>query len=175
MDMTSSIEPNSAQLNADDLMAGPRTVTITAVTEGDAEQPVFVHLREYEGRPFKPSKSMRRVLVAAWGKDSAAYVGQSMTLYRDPEVTFGRDKVGGIRISHMTGLSAPLTVPLTVTRGKRRPFTVEPLSVPASPTVADVEACDDEAVLRGMWDAADEQVRAAIRARVTTLRGGDAA
>lgn len=129
MDISTTIEPRSDQVNADDLLIGPRTVTITDVTAGSAEQPVHVHLAEFPGRPWKPSKSMRRVLAAVWGPDASTYIGQRVTLYRDPDVTFGRDKVGGIRISHMTGLSEPRTVSLTVTRGKRRPYTVQPLTV----------------------------------------------
>ena len=175
MDMSQSIEPRSDQLNADDLIAGPITVKIMAVTSGTAEQPVNVELEEYPGRPFKPSKSMRRVLVAAWGRDSGAYIGQQLTLYRDPEVTFGREKVGGIRISHMTGITAPLTVPLTVTRGKRRQFTVQPLTLATATTLDDVASATSEAELRAMWDTATDEVRAAIRQRVTDLRGGDAA
>ena len=127
MDLTQSIAPRSDQLNADDLMSGPRTVTITEVTAGNAEQPVNVHLAEFPDRPFKPSKSMRRVMVAAWGSDASAYAGRRLTLYRDPEITFGRDKVGGIRISHMSHIDKRLTIALTVTRGKRAPYHVEPL------------------------------------------------
>lgn len=151
MDLSKSIEPRSDQLNADDLIAGPQTVTITGVSAGTAEQPVNVELAEYPGRPFKPSKSMRRVLVAAWGKDSTAYAGQSLTLFRDPEVTFGRDKVGGIRISHMTGISGPLEVMLTRTRGKRAPFVVQPLVIDPAPTVDDVRECADIEQLRTWW------------------------
>lgn len=129
MDLTDSIAPNSDQLNADDLMAGPRTVTITEVRAGSDEQPVNVVLDEYGSkRPFRPSKSMRRVLVAAWGKESSAYVGKRMTIYRDPAVRFGGQEVGGIRISHMSGLDKPLRVALTVTRGKREGYIVQPLA-----------------------------------------------
>jgi hypothetical protein len=52
-----------------------------------------------------------------------------MTLYRDPEVSFGRDKVGGIRVSHMSGLKKTLTIALTTTRGKRSPYVVKPLTI----------------------------------------------
>lgn len=91
-----------------------------------SEQPVEIHLREYPGRPFKPGKSMRRVLVAIWGPDSAAYVGRTLTLYGDPGVKFGGQVVGGIRISHMSHMDKPVEVSLTVTRGKRAPFKVTP-------------------------------------------------
>lgn len=126
VDMTASIVPRSDQLNAEDLLAGPRTVTITGVKRGSAEQPVDVYLAEFD-RPYKPSKTCRRILVAAWGADAAKYVGRQMTIYRDPSVKFGGLDVGGIRISHMSHIDKRLTVALMVTRGKRAPYVVEPL------------------------------------------------
>lgn len=127
MDLTASIEPRSDQQNADDFMAGPRTFTIESVTVGSAEQPIHVNLVESPGKPYKPSKSMRRVLVMAWGPEGSAYTGRQLTLYRDPHIKFGGIEVGGICISHLSHLEAPLSLALTVTRGKRSPFTVAPL------------------------------------------------
>lgn len=127
MDISQTIAPRSDQLNADDLMAGPVTVTITNVREGAAEQPVDIDVAEYPGRAYRPNLTMRRVLVAAWGPDSTAYIGRRMTLYRDPDVKFGRDTVGGIKISHLSHLHKPLRLAITVKRGKREPYTVEPL------------------------------------------------
>jgi len=133
--MTESIAPKSDQLNAEDLLTGPRTFTVKEVAQGTAEQPVNVHLVEFPGRPFKPSKTVRRLMVAAWGPDTATYPGKRMTLYRDPAVKFGGMDVGGIRVSHMSGITKRLTVALTVTRGKRAPYVVEPLKEEA-PTPA---------------------------------------
>ena len=130
MDMTEFIAPNSAQLNADDLLTGPMTVTITEVTQGSAEQPVNVNTVETPGRPYKPSKSMRRVMVAAWGKDASAYAGRRLTLYCNPEIKFGGAKVGGIEISHMSDIDGDLKVSLTATRGKNKLHTVKPLAAP---------------------------------------------
>ena len=96
MDLTESIAPRSDQLNSDDLVTGPVTVTITEVRAGNPEQPVEVHTAEFPGRPYKPSKSMRRVMVQAWGAEASAYAGHRLTLFRNPEITFGREKVGGI-------------------------------------------------------------------------------
>ena len=128
MNLTESIAPKSDQINADDLMGGPVTVTIREVAKGTAEQPVDVHIVEFPGRAYRPSKSMRRVMVTAWGVESSTYAGHRLTLFRNPEITFGRDKVGGIEISHMSHIDNPLTVALTQTRGKRKNFTVEPLT-----------------------------------------------
>ena len=128
MDLIDSIAPKSDQLNAEDLLSGPRTFTIREVRKGSSpEQPVNIELVEFPGRPFRPSKTVRRLLVAGWGSESDAYAGRRLTLYRDPTVRFGGDEVGGIRVSHMSHLTRPLKLALTVTRGKRAPHVVEPL------------------------------------------------
>lgn len=152
MDLSTTIEPRSDQLNADDLMAGPITVTIQEVAPGSDDQPVNVHLVERPGRPYKPSKSMRRVMVAAWGKEASVYAGRRLTLYRNPDIKFGREVVGGIEISHMSHLDRRLTVPLTVTRGKKRSFVVQPLPVEAEATftVPDLATADE---YRAHWQA----------------------
>lgn len=138
VDMASTIIPKSDQLNADDLIAGPRTITVTGIRGNDsAEQPVSIAFEGDGGKPYKPCKSMRRVMVYVWGPDARAYVGRSMTLYTDPAVQFGGMKVGGIRISHMSHIEAPQTMALTATRAKRAPFTVQPLK--ASPADALLE------------------------------------
>ena len=118
--------PKSDQLNADDLIGTTITVRITGVSRGTNEQPISINI---EGqRPYKPCKSMRRVLIAAWGDNGADWVGNCMTLYADPEVKFGGVKVGGIRISHLTGITQPLELMLTETRAKRKPYHVEVLN-----------------------------------------------
>lgn len=179
MDLTQTIAPRSDQINADDLISGPVTVTVDRVTEGAAEQPVDVHLVEFPGRAYRPSKSMRRVMVAAWGADTSVYPGRRLTLYRDPEVTFGRDKVGGIKISHLSHIEKRLSLALTVTRGKRSPHIVEPLPdtppAPAGPTFDDIATCTDQATLRGWYQGAAPEVQQAILARKAELDGGDTA
>jgi len=133
VDLTETIIPKSDQINAEDLLTGPRTFTIEKVTAGSAEQPVDVHLVESPGRPYRPSKSMRRVMVMAWGVEASAYTGRRLTLYREPSVKFGGIAVGGIQISHMSDIDKRFTLALTVTRGKRAPYIVEPLT-DAAPT-----------------------------------------
>ena len=141
MDLTESIAPKSDQLDAVDLVSGPRTFTIERVTRGNAEQPFNFHLAEFP-RVWRPGKSMRRVIVAAWGPDATKYAGQRVTLYCDPTVMFGGEQVGGTRISHMSGIDKPLRVPLLVKRGKSAMFTVQPLvepKPPARPAAAEVD------------------------------------
>ena len=131
MDLTPTLAPKSNQLNSDDLIAGPRTITITSVVAGNAEQPVAVHYDGDQGKPWYPSKGMRRVLVAAWGADASQYIGRGVTLFRNPEVMYGGIQVGGIQISHLSGLETPLSIALTMNRQKRTPYKVQPLRAPA--------------------------------------------
>ena len=177
MDLSHSIEPNSQQVNAEDFISGPMTVTITGVESGNSEQPVFVHLAEFPGRTYRPSKSMRRVMVAAWGADASIYTGRRMTLYRDPEVRFGSEAVGGIKISHLSHIDKAMKLALTVTRGRRAQHVVQPL--PDAPVVspeardwaAEVAACSTEDELRALWEGSDKgsRVSALIKARKAEL------
>lgn len=178
MDLTETIAPRSDQQNYDDYVTGPRTVTIENVTAGSAEQPVSVHLVEYPGRPYKPSKSMRRVLVAAWGAEAASYAGRRMTLVGDPTVKFGGSTVGGIKIAALSHIDKRLTVSLTVTKGKRANHVVEPLveqqrpAAPSSqdPSADEIAACTDLDVLKKWWYESTPATREQINARVTELK-----
>lgn len=169
MDLTESIAPRSDQLNAEDLLSGPRTVTVEKVTKGSAEQPVNVHLVEFPGRPFRPSKTVRRILVAAWGPDASAYAGRRLALYRDPAVRFGGQDVGGIRVSHLSHIDKRLTLALTVTRGKRAPYVVEPL--PAGPPIITNEQANE--IAAGITKAADRAELDAIGAQLKTFELAD--
>lgn len=169
MDISAAAAPKSDQVNADDLMSGPRVVTIERVTEGSAEQPVQIHLAEFPGRVYRPGKSMIRVLINAWGADSKVYAGRRLKIYRDPEIKFGPEKVGGIRISHMSHIGNRLTLALTVTRGKRSPFVVEPLP-DGPPLITDAQA--DE-IIDDIRTAADREALAAIWAQLKTFDLGE--
>lgn len=128
-DMRAVIVPKSDQINADDLLGGPMTITVTKVEiRPGTEQPVSIHFEGDKGKPYKPCKSMARVMVHCWGPDASQYVGRSMTLYCDPKVMWGGLAVGGIRISHLSHLDATQTMALTATKGSRKPFTVKPLA-----------------------------------------------
>src|SRR5690349_24610431 len=106
---------------------------------------------------------MRRVLAACWGTDASEWSGRRVTLYCDPEVMFGKDKVGGTRISHLSHLDKPKSIPLLVSRGKSATFKVQPLP----------ELTTDERIanLRAEWKHADPERKAAIEAEVASLTG----
>jgi hypothetical protein len=129
IDMSRFVEAKSDQLNADDLIGSPRTITVTRVTGCDGDQPIAIHYQGDGGKPFKPCKTMRRVLLAVWGRNAANYVGRSMTLYRDDSVTFGGLAVGGIRISNMSHIDKKMIVVAMKSKGKKAPIEVMPLAV----------------------------------------------
>lgn len=130
LDMKKYVVPKSDQLNADDLIGGTMTINITNVKGvDDAQQPIVINYEGDNGRPYKPCKSMRRVLIMVWGDNGNSYVGKSMTLFRDPDVVFGGIKTGGIRISHMSDIDKPVTVALTANKVQRKPYTVKPLAI----------------------------------------------
>ena len=171
MNLASTVAPKSDQLNADDLITGPRTIRITAVSAGTPDQPVNVSFDGDNGRPWKPSKGMRRVLVALYGAESSAFVDKRLTLFNDPSVTFGPDTTGGIRISHASGIAQPVTIALTVKKGKRKPFIVAPLPEFASHLEAlKTAATGGVEALKAAWLAVPADVQAILRTDVNNLK-----
>lgn len=143
--MKITAEPRSDQWNADDFTGGPRTFTIAGVKVGTAEQKYDIELVEGEGRAWRPPLGMLRVLMNAWGDEASVWVGRRVTLFNDPTVRFGKDVPGGIRISHLSHIgNKPLNVPITVARGTRRTFTVQPM--PDTPTPAAKPSADPLAI-----------------------------
>lgn len=129
IDITKAIAAKSDQLNADDLLTGPRTIRIRDVVNAGGDQPVHVYFDGDDGKPWKPAKSALRVLAAVWGANAAKWIGMSLTIYNDETVTWAGVAVGGIRVSHMEGLSKSRTLMLTKTRGKKAGVTIEPLNL----------------------------------------------
>src|SRR5690625_380303 len=148
--MKITAEPRSDQWNAEDFISGPRTFTIAGVKAGGAEQKYDIELVEGEGRVWRPPLTMLRVLIAARGDNGKEWVGRRVTLFRDTSIKFGPAEVGGIRISHLSHIEKPLAVSLTVTRGRRAPFRVQPLKDAPKAPESSVEPSLD---LAPMWNA----------------------
>lgn len=128
IDLRKTIEPKSDQLNADDLIAGAKTIEVTKVTGGENEQqPISIFFKGDNGKPYKPCKTMRRLLVQLWGYDATNFVGRKMTLYRDDSVKWAGVEVGGVRISHVSHIEKPTDVLITVSRSARRPVKIFPV------------------------------------------------
>lgn len=135
-EVLASIVPRSDQINADDLIAsGPITVTVEGVKRGDKDQPIIISLEGYD-RGFRPCKSMHRVLIATWSDDPKRWVGQKLTIFTDPDVKYAGVKVGGIRISHASGIDRPKTFMLTQKRGQKAEVVIHPIEASAPSSVS---------------------------------------
>ena len=130
MDITRATKPNSQQVNADDLDE-PAVVTVTGAQEGTDEQPLYLSLAEFPGRTYRPSKGMARVIKAAWGGETDDWTGvRRLEIFRNPSIKFGPAVVGGIQISKISHIEELLRVNLTVSKGKKAIFTVQPFPAP---------------------------------------------
>lgn len=164
MDISDTLAPTSDQLDAVDLLGGDQTFTVASVSRGNAEQPMQVHLVGFP-RVWRPGKSMRRVLAACWGKDASAWAGRRVTLYCDPNVMFGGEKVGGTRIRALSGIEGRRSVPIIVKKGKSGAFAVDPLP--------DLTPAERIAALRAEWKTANPERKKAIEAEVNALTAAD--
>jgi hypothetical protein len=161
-DLSNTIKPKSDQLNADDLLTGPMTVTITDVTSGPVDQPVHIHIDGQQ--PFKPCKTVRRILITAWGQNGRDWVGKSMTLYCDKSVKFGGVALGGIRVSHLSHINAVMNMMLTSTRGKKAQTIIHPLVVADhSAVIVDYMNADQEQ-RKALWASCTPEQKEAIKA-----------
>lgn len=179
IDLRPTIEPKSDRQNADDFLSGPRTIHVREVKLKPGEdQPVAIYFDGDENKPFYPCKSMRRVLVKAWGADGHKYAGKSMTLFCDPDVTFGGAKVGGIRISHVSDIERPFAMALTTTRSKRSQYSVQPL-VASKVAPDDLESVKKEvraaaakgmAALKTFWENIPGKQKRALQSLMDELK-----
>ena len=158
VDMTSTIKAKSDQLNAGDLIGGPVVVKVTRVDVRGGDQPVSIHT-DGDLQPFKPCLSMRRVLAKLWGGETDSWVGKSMVLFNDPTVIWAGKPEGGIRISHLEGISKKEEVTVRSSKRAVTRYIVEPLVIQQSQQAPSLETirelmdnCND---LNGMSAFAD--------------------
>ena len=145
IDLSDTIIAKSDQLNAADI-ADSMTIKITkADKKSETDQPVSIF---YEGskNPWKPCKSMRRVIAKLWGS-KVDMTGRMITLVCDPSVTWAGQEVGGIRISHMSHIDKKKTVMLRTSKAKVIKYDVLPITdapVPKKePAPVDTELFDN--------------------------------
>lgn len=135
VDIRAAIKPKSDQLNYENFIAGPQTFTVSKVTQGDREHPVFVQMVECPATLYKPSKGMLKCIAnpEGWGDKSSKWVGRSITLYGDPTVVFGGVEVGGIKVSHLSDIESDYQTLISVRRGVRKPHMIRKLVIDQKP------------------------------------------
>jgi len=132
MDISKALVAKSDQINASDLTGAPLVATIQSVRPGDTAKPVIVDLVGMDGRPWKPSKGMLRVIAHAWGTESDAWVGRSVKLVNSPEVIYSGVPVGGVEVVAMSHIAKPFTIPVRISQKKVKQHTVEVLNEPVT-------------------------------------------
>lgn len=162
--LRATIIPKSDQLNAEQLLAGPMTITVDEVrTSASDEQPVVIHYEGENGRPYKPCKTMRKVLILAWGEDGRKWAGKSMTVYNQPDIKFGGAEVGGIRISHLSDIAKDIQVALTATRGKKAQHVIKRLDTADARHMTAIQSAASLDDLKAAYEAAYKSTRDAVR------------
>jgi len=127
--LAAALAPRSDQLNSDDLIVGNIVIQVTKVIVNlqSEQQKIIVHYVGDNGKPWKPSKSMGRALAEILGGDFSNWEGQEIELFRNKEISFGKDKCGGIQIAAMGALKNAITIMITTKRGVKSKFTIQPL------------------------------------------------
>lgn len=144
MNIANTIIAKSDQLNGDDIISGPIVIEITGARPGPQDQPVWIDYAGSEptaenkdGRPYKPNKTMRKILSCIWGDETDEWIGRRLKLYRDEHVKWGGKPVGGIVIEAASHIGETRRLSLNETRNKKKMYVIEPLpdSVSTSTTI----------------------------------------
>lgn len=160
MDISAALVAKSDQLNASDLTGSPIVATIKDVRRGDAVKPVIVELDGMDGRPWKPSKGMLRVIAHAWGTESDKWVGRLVKLANNPEVIYAGEKVGGVEVIAMSHIGGAFTIPVRISQKKVKQHTVEVLAEPVTePWLAQWQAIKNALTAAG-YDGDSKQLLA---------------
>ncbi len=133
-DISHPIIAKSDQLNAGDL-AQPIVVEVRSVRVTRDEQPVVVEI-DGDHQPWKPCKGMRRLLAKCWGTNTDTWTGHRVELYNDPNVTWAGERVGGIRVSAISGIDSPMRYVMRTSKKGTTSYDVKPLQRGTSPDEA---------------------------------------
>lgn len=129
-DVSIAMQAKSDQLNAVDIMGVEPVITIRDVQVRNGDQPVWVFYHGDNNRPWKPSKSMIRILASGWGTESSSWVGKSVQIFMEPSVRYAGQEVGGIRIRAMSDIPQKgINATITISRTKREPYPVKFLNM----------------------------------------------
>ena len=179
-----SLMAKSDQINAADLMGGPITIKIAGLTVKNSEVQKWTMRLDGNDKFFRPCLGMRRLIAEIWGTPDK-YAGGAMTLYREGDTQYGGKEVGGTRISHITGIDAPVSVTVPIRRGVMRTYVVRPLTVATSaPTetpdaayaLARAAAANGKAAFTAWWNSDEGKMcRLAVQPIMPELQAAVAA
>lgn len=144
LDLSDTIVIKTDQLNSEDLVFGPRIIKVRDVVKKTVNgiTVFWIYFDGDNNKPFKPCKAMRSLLIApvSWGENGEKFIGKSMKIYLDPDVYFGTEKVGGIRISHLSDIKSNFKMTLKEKRGKNKEYHVQVLEQKPEITLEEAKA-----------------------------------
>ena len=92
-------------IKKEDLAAGPQRFTIEGVSTATFEarngrpESTVLQLDVGDGRKFSLGTKINvKILIAAFGRKTADWIGKEIVLFIDPNVAFGGSLVGGVRV-----------------------------------------------------------------------------
>ena len=93
-------------------IVGTDRITFEAKNGRPAQTRIVLTFGGEPTRKMSLNKTNLRVLVKVWGPKPAAWVGKVVQVYFDPEVMFGAEKTGGLRVrAGVPRLVAPKPAP----------------------------------------------------------------
>ena len=130
LDVSSTILSKSDQLNASDLIGNEMILEVSGVhLVSSPDQPMIINYINDDGRPYKPCKSMRRVLVGLWGKDASQWSGRCIGVYNEPTVKWAGKEEGGIRIKALSHIDKNKSVTTSESKHKKTTYLINVLQV----------------------------------------------
>tara|TARA_R110000850_G_C9742296_1_gene444496 strand:+ start:65 stop:676 length:612 start_codon:yes stop_codon:yes gene_type:complete len=138
-DLSDTIEAQSDRINAADLMGADKVIVINEVVRysESGTNKFYLNYVGHNGRAYKPSLGMRRIIMTLWGKDGTQYIGRSIKIFRDPTVIYAGKAAGGVVISAMTDIKAKATVVIPISKTKSVTYIIDRLEPTQKPTWPD--------------------------------------
>lgn len=156
------VEANSDQINAADIMGEPITATIEGYKIKPGDKQVIELKLSGQDKPWRPCLTIRRILVNVWGHYTD-WPGHALTLYCDQSVVYGGEKVGGIRVSHMDGISEAKHIMIKKNKKSYMEYVVQPLTLNTAP------AWDYETIMHALGDCADAETFITLKTAARTV------
>lgn len=133
MNIREFVKIKSDRLNYEDFIMGPKDFTIVRLAKKiDQGTPkLLIFFEGFESTPYWPSKGMIKCLSSmdGWGNaEFPQWIGRRMRLFGEPTVVYAGKEMGGIQISHISDIKSEYTTKITLRRGLRIDFTIEPMA-----------------------------------------------
>lgn len=156
--VTEAMKAKSDQLNYVDLGGREMALLINNVEVFNRpDQPVVVYYEGCNGRPWKPSKGMIRVMgdSKTWGDDSDGWIGKTVLVYGDEKVKWAGKEEGGIRIKALSGIDKKgVDIYVAESRGKKRKQHFDCLDVTQVVQAVEKHHCPECGQPELAWDQA---------------------